>query len=115
MKYLWILLVVYSCLFLSSCAPKDVPTFEEYKAANPHKDRVDWDWEYGDLMYHADGRLRDQDTSDSLSAVGQYVVLFAAIWLVFFVWAGCCTRSPIGFIIVNLIGLILGIVVWCFF
>ena len=111
-KLLFILLV--SCLCLSSCAPKNVPSFEEYKKNNPGADRVDWDWEYGDLMYHADGRLRDQNLKDGYSAEQAYWVLAMALWGVFFVWAGMLTRTFIGFIFVQVVGIILALYVFTF-
>jgi len=135
MKYLWILIIICSCLCLSSCRKDNVPSFEEYYAAHTsdnyfdgfskefaedmkirHREQLEGDWnaKYGDLMYHADGRLRDQNYNDDYTAIEAQMILLLVIWGVFFVWAGIGTKSVIGFFIVQIIGLILALIVWSF-
>ena len=116
-KILLILIVCGSCLCLSSCAKKDVPTLEEYKAANqddyssyPAKtaeylkkaedERLEENWEneYGDLMYHADGSLRDPATGDGYTASQNYWIIAMIVIGVMCVWAGVGSGNPFFFI-----------------
>ena len=137
MKWLLFIVMICSCFVLSSCEKRDIPSLEEYKKDNRftyemlnkesevYKDLVskedkrleeEWELEYGDMMFHADGTLRDQDLTDNYTAGEHYILVIAAIWLVFFVWAGIMTRHLIGFVIVMAIGVVLGAVAFgiCF-
>ena len=52
-----------------------------------------WDEEYGDIMWNADGSLKDQTPDNGYTAEQEYGFLIYAIWGVFFMWAGAFTRG----------------------
>ena len=74
---------------------------------------VEWELEYGDLMFHADGTLRDSNPANDTSASGEYWVLALTLYLVFFMWSGIGTKGNVmAMMIINLIGLIAAIIMW---
>ena len=73
-----------------------------------------WDPEFGDLMYHTDGSLRDPCPGDAYTAEQNYWILVLALWGVFVIWAGVGTGgNPIAIFIACIIGLLGSIVVFC--
>jgi len=108
---IFILLIMGSFTFL--CHAKDNPTFEEYKKSNPSKDYVDWDWEYGDLMHHADGTLRDQDLTDNYTPQEANWIL-ALFVFAFLIWAGILSRDPTICLVLWIIALIGSMIVYNF-
>lgn len=75
---------------------------------------VDSDKEFGDLMFHADGRLRDPCPDDAYTASQTYWIL-ALFILGFFIWAGIGTQNIFGFIfsiIMCIVALIGSLIVW---
>jgi len=70
-----------------------------------------WDDEYGNLMYNADGTLKDPTPNDAYSAGQGYFILIVAVVAVFFVWAGFCTRTPIGMVIASIFILVGSIII----
>ncbi len=92
---------------------------KEAKDAKKKADRLaklqespSWDDEFGDLMYNADGTLKDPNPDDGYNAVQSYWILIITLIGAFCVWAGIFTKTPIGMLIACIICLIGGIVIW---
>ena len=123
--------------WLKSCLKPSHPTLEEYLETEvikweyrdfPHlsckevdefnrQHRADapfeWERKYGDLMFHADGTLRDTEPGNDISAEGEYWILALVIYAVFFMWSGIGTGgNPMAIAIINLIGLIAAIIMY---
>lgn len=87
----------------------------EVKAVVKEKIGIDSsDEEFGDLMFHANGRLRDPCPDDAYTASQTYWIL-ALFILGFFIWAGIGTQNKFGFIfsiIMCIVALIGSLIVW---
>ncbi len=64
-----------------------------------------------DLMFHADGTLRDPVPGDGYTASQNYWILAFALVGVFFVWAGSFSGNPIMFVGSCLFCIIVGLLV----
>ena len=119
-------------------AREGCPTLEEYLAANPPKQytydelhyrkpeevdmmnaqrradaKFEWETKYGNLMFNADGSLRDPDGTDSYTAEQSYWILALALWGVFVIWAGVGTGgNPYVMLFACLVGIVGAIVIW---
>ena len=72
-----------------------------------------WDEEYGDLMWNADGSLKDQNPDNDETAEQEYAGLILAIWTIFFVWAGCGTRGRLDIMALwCIIGIVGAVIIW---
>ncbi len=77
------------------------------------KENASWDNEFGNLMYHADGSLRDPSPGDGYTASQNYWILVMAVVGVMCVWAGVGTRHPLGMAFACIVVIVIAIFV-CF-
>lgn len=73
-----------------------------------------WNDEFGDLMWNADGTLKDPCTGDPYTAEQTYFILIISLVAVFGVWAGVGTGHPLGMLIAIIICLVGAAIIFSF-
>lgn len=95
-------------------AEEKVAKKEREKAEHLAKLRThaDWDDEYGDAFYNADGTLTDPNPDDGYTAEQNYWILIFSLFFWFVVVCGMGSRKPLFMTIACIMTLIGAAVIW---